>query len=407
MTATPTPPAPAPTSPAGTPKRLGSGELRAMVAKILADNAGTGLTPRTIAHTLNRSSGAVGNACKALADRGEAEVASRFPLAYRATATTASAAAPTITPAPPRTPRPKTPKPTTSAPTAARATTPAPSGAGGSAAGAGVVTGPVKRPNGMDYHPRLLSGIPDVTALRRLRDAGVAALLYGPPGTGKTSVVEAAFPDCITVQGDGDTVVADFVGDYTKTPDGEFVFVHGPLVRAMRDGVPLFVDDATLIPPTVLAVVYPAMDGRRQIVIKANGGEVVDAAPGFYVVAGHNPGVHGAVLTDALSSRFSVQVRVSSDYDLADQLGVDRKAVRVARNLATRQERGEVGWAPQLRELLAFKKIASVLGTDAAAGNLVGIAPEEDRAIVAAVVRDAFGRTVAPLALGARITPKP
>jgi hypothetical protein len=31
--------------------------------------------------------------------------------------------------------------------------------------------------------------------------------------------------------------------------------------------------------------------GRRQIIIKANGGYVVDAAPGFYVVAGHNPGV--------------------------------------------------------------------------------------------------------------------
>ncbi|MGW4115265.1 AAA family ATPase [Actinosynnema sp. NPDC004786] len=269
------------------------------------------------------------------------------------------------------------------------------------------MTGSVMRPNGMEYHPRLVAGtsLPDVTALRRLRDAGVAALLYGPPGTGKTSVVEAAFPDCVTVQGDGDTVVADLVGDYTKTPDGEFVFVHGPLVRAMRDGVPLFVDDATLIPPTVLAVVYPAMDGRRQIVIKANGGEVVQAAPGFYVVAGHNPGVHGAVLSDALASRFSVQVVVSSDYDLADQLGVDGKAVRVARNLATRQAKGEVGWAPQLRELLAFKKITAVLGSDAAAANLVGIAPEEDRDTVAAVVRDVFGRPVAPLALGARVTP--
>ncbi|GAB3445403.1 hypothetical protein GCM10027436_34790 [Actinophytocola sediminis] len=323
-------------------------------------------------------------------DRGEAEVAWRTPLAYRATTATASAAAPTITPAPSTT-----------------GTTRRPVRPVRAASSADPVTGPVKRPNGMDYHPRLLSGMPDVTALRRLRDAGVAALLYGPPGTGKTSVVEAAFPDCLTVQGDGDTVVADFVGDYTKTPDGEFVFVHGPLVRAMRGGVPLFIDDATLIPPTVLAVVYPAMDGRRQIVVKANGGEVVNAAPGFYVVAGHNPGVHGAVLTDALSSRFSVHVQVSSDYDLADQLGVDMKAVRVARNLATRQEKGEVGWAPQLRELLAFKKIAAVLGTDAAAGNLVGIAPEEDRATVAAVVRDAFGRTVVPLALGARITTTP
>jgi nitric oxide reductase NorQ protein len=34
--------------------------------------------------------------------------------------------------------------------------------------------------------------------------------------------------------------------------------------------------------------------------------------PGFYVVAGHNPGVHGAVLTDALSSRFAEQIHVST-----------------------------------------------------------------------------------------------
>ncbi|RSM32839.1 AAA family ATPase, partial [Amycolatopsis balhimycina DSM 5908] len=265
------------------------------------------------------------------------------------------------------------------------------------------LTGPVTRPNGQLYHPRKLSGLPDVTALRKLRDAGVAALMYGPPGTGKTSVVEAAFGDLVTVQGDGDTTVADIVGEYTQTPDGKFVFVHGPLVRAMREGRTLFIDDATLIPPTVLAVVYPAMDGRRQIMIKANGGEVIDAAPGFYVVAGHNPGVHGAVLSDALASRFSVQIQVSTDYDLATQLKIDTRAVSVARNLSTRQTNGEVRWAPQLRELLAFQKIADVLGSDAAAGNLIGTAPEEDRDIVATAVKAAFGKTVAPLALGARI----
>ena len=50
--------------------------------------------------------------------------------------------------------------------------------------------------------------MPDVEALRRLRAAGMPALLYGPPGTGKTSLIEAAFPDLITVAGDGDTQVS-------------------------------------------------------------------------------------------------------------------------------------------------------------------------------------------------------
>ncbi|MEV6602764.1 AAA family ATPase [Kutzneria sp. NPDC051319] len=381
------------TAPAG--GRLPNGELRRQVAEVLANRAGTELTPRDISAALaGRSSGAIGNALKALTGGGYAEQTSTTPVRYRSTPTTADAAAAPVA-VPSGTPRRRTPRPTpptaTTAPTPPASPTVAP------------VTGPVTRPNGQLYHPRTLSGVPDVTALHKLRDAGVAALMYGPPGTGKTSVIEAAFGDLITIQGDGDTTVADIVGEYTQTPDGKFVFVHGPLVRAMREGRTLFIDDATLIPPSVLAVVYPAMDGRRQIMIKANGGETVDAAPGFYVVAGHNPGVHGAVLSDALASRFSVQIQVSTDYDLATQLKIDKRAVAVARNLATRQAHGEIRWAPQLRELLAFQKIADVLGVDAAAGNLIGTAPEEDRDIVATAVRAAFGKTVAPLALGARI----
>ncbi|PPK63373.1 AAA family ATPase [Actinokineospora auranticolor] len=373
---TPTPPMPAGVTAAA---RLRNGQLRAMVAKVLADASGAPMTPRAIAAQLGgRSSGAVGNALHTLADQGHATITGTAPVTYQATTTTAGVAAAAIVPAPPVTPRPR--------PNA----TPAP------------VTGPITRPNGAAYHPRTLSGMPDVTALRRLRDAGVPALMYGPPGTGKTSVIEASFPDLETVPGDGDTVVADFVGDYTKTDDGRYVFVYGPLIRAMRAGSVLFIDDATIIPPTVLAVVYPAMDGRRQIVIKANGGETVTAAPGFYVVAGHNPGVHGAILSDALASRFSAQIKVSTDYDLAAELKIDSRAVKVARNLSTRQAKGEIGWAPQLRELLAYQKIADALGENAAAGNLIGIAPEEDRDTVATVVRAVFGTAVEPLALGAR-----
>jgi MoxR-like ATPase len=370
--------------------RLRNGQLRAMVATTLAASSSTEMTPGEVARRLDRSAGAVGNALASLAAGGYAERISTKPVRYRETATTGTAAGPVTVPTPSR--RPHKPRPTTAK------TPPAPASSSSTP-----VTGPVARPNGQLYHPRTLSGLPDVTALRKLRDAGVAALMYGPPGTGKTSVVEAAFGDLVTVQGDGDTTVADIVGEYTQTPDGKFVFVHGPLVRAMREGRTLFIDDATLIPPTVLAVVYPAMDGRRQIMIKANGGEVIDAAPGFYVVAGHNPGVHGAVLSDALASRFSVQIQVFTDYDLATQLKIDTRAVSVARNLSTRQANGEVRWAQQLRELLAFQKVADVLGIDAAAGNLIGTAPEEDRDIVATAVRTAFGKSVAPLALGARI----
>ncbi|MEV0359373.1 AAA family ATPase [Nocardia sp. NPDC050697] len=399
MTTTPATVAPA----AG---RLPNGELRRMVAAALAADPGRDMSPREIAKGLDRSSGAVGNALESLTTAGHTDRTSASPRRYRATASTATAAAPaaaTATPAPPA--APAAPAPAKAAKPARRrkkATTPAP--AAPAAPAAPVRTGnTVVRPNGQSYHLRKLAGRADVEVLHTMRTAEVPVLLYGPPGTGKTSLIEAAYGDLLTVQGDGDTTVADLVGEYTQNPDGTFVFVHGPLVRAMREGRVLFIDDATLIPPTVLSVVYPAMDGRREIVIKAHRGEVVKAEPGFFVVAGHNPGVHGAVLSDALASRFAFQVAVGSDFDLATQLGVDSRAVTVARALARQKDKGEVGWAPQLRELLAFAKIAAATDEATALANLVGAAPEEDRDVVAALVKRVCGRSHAPLALGPRL----
>ena len=374
--------APAPAAPKG---RLGNGQLRRQIAGWLAARPGPH-TPGQIAKNLGRSAGAVGNALTTLADRGEAERLAGKPIRYQANAATGAAAAAIA---------PKAPAPPKSAPVPAPkpAAPPTPS----------AVPGPVTRPSGQVYQPRTLADMPDVEALRKLRAAGVPALLYGPPGTGKTSLVEAAFPDLITVAGDGDTTVGDFLGEYTQRPDGTYEFIHGPLIRAMLEGRVLFIDDATLISPAVLAVCYPAMDGRREVIVKAHKGETIKAEPGFYVVAGHNPGVHGAILTEALSSRFAVQVQVSTDYDLARSLGIDSRAITAARNLATRQANGEIGWAPQLRELLAFAKITTILGLDAALANLAGVAPAEDRDVVAATLARTFGKTVTPLALGRQV----
>jgi nitric oxide reductase NorQ protein len=378
------------TAPRTTPTgRLGNGELRRQVAAYLDENPGPH-TPGTIAKALERSAGAVGNALKTLADRGEAELESGKPARYQATpATTAAAGGMSTAPAPKPAAPPK-PAPAAPAAPAAPGAAPAPSG--------------VTRPNGAIYRPRALADMPDVDALRKLRAAGIPALLYGPPGTGKTSLVEAAFGDeVITVAGDGDTTTGDLVGDYTQRDDGGYEFVYGPLITAMTKGKVLFIDDATLISPAVLAVTYPAMDGRGEVKVKAHKGETITAAPGFYVIGGHNPHVHGAVLTEALASRFTVQVKVGTDYDLARALKIDPRAISAAQDLAKRQAGGEIGWSPQLRELIGYDRTAAALGENAAAANLAGVAPEEDQDVVAAALRKAFGRPVTPLALGRQI----
>ncbi|MET8981678.1 AAA family ATPase [Streptomyces sp. NPDC004539] len=378
--------------PPTTPLRTKGGELRAKVARLLADRPTDTLTIGDMARQLGHSHGAVRNAAHTLAIRGEADQLGTGQPQFRANAQTAAAARAAVI-SPPGTHSPRA-QAATARTTAPATPTPTPK-----------QTGPIRRAGGQLYHPRELADLPDVEALNRLRDADVPVLLYGPPGTGKTSLVEAAFPDLLTVAGDGDTTVGDLIGDYTLDDSGGYVWQDGPLVTAMTEGRALLIDDATLISPKVLAALYPAMDGRRQIQVKAHKGETVKAEPGFYPVAGHNPGVHGAVLTEALASRFSAQIQVGTDYDLATALKIDARVVRVARNLAAQVELGELGWAPQLRELLSYQKIEAVLGTKAALANLVGIAPPEDRDTVADAVSKIVGiKDTKPLTLGRQLS---
>lgn len=263
-----------------------------------------------------------------------------------------------------------------------------------------VDTDTVPRPNGELYRVRQIGAHHDVAAMRTFREKGLPPLLTGPPGTGKTALVEASYGELLTVQGTGDTDVSDFEGGWVPQPGGGYRWADGPLVRAMEAGLPLLVDEAALVDPKVMAVVYSAMDGRARMTVSTNPdrAEVV-AAPGFFVVATTNPDAPGARMGEALLSRFLVQFQVMTDYALANRMGVEMKVCTAARNLQTKVASGDCGWAPQMRELLAYRDVVKVLGRPFALANLVACAPATDRQQVAEVLAKATGESVRELVL--------
>lgn len=255
-----------------------------------------------------------------------------------------------------------------------------------------------KRPNGDDYFTRMWGEHHDVEVVKKARDKSQYILLYGAPGCGKTALVEAAFgEDLHTVLGTGDTEVADLIGGYTQTPSGGFVWEDGPLLKAAEAGQPLLIDEVGLIDPKVLSVAYGLMDGRREYTVTSNPERgTVKAKDGFYVIAATNPNAPGVRLSEALLSRFTMHVEMTTDWALAKKLGAPAAIVTAAQNLSKKQKEGEVSWAPQMRELLAFRDLSSDYGTKFAIANLLAAAPEMDRPVVADVFSRVFGEDCRP-----------
>jgi nitric oxide reductase NorQ protein len=253
------------------------------------------------------------------------------------------------------------------------------------------------RPNGDLYYSRSWGEHMDVAVLRKAREIGQFVLLYGAPGCGKTALVEAAFgEDLHTVLGSGDTEVADLVGSYVDTGSG-FRWEDGPLLKAAMEGKPLLIDEVGLIDPKVMSIVYGLMDGRREYNVTANPERgVVKAQDGFYVLGATNPNAPGVRLSEALLSRFTIQVEMTTDWTLAKKLGVPAMIATAAQNLARKVETGESTWAPQMRELLAFRDLEKSFGTRFAVENMMASAPEMDRPLVSEVLQRVLGEAVLP-----------
>jgi midasin (ATPase involved in ribosome maturation) len=268
---------------------------------------------------------------------------------------------------------------------------------------------PLIRPNGERYLPRELGGHHDVAVLRRLRGAGLYALLAGEPGTGKTALAEAAFPELVAVPCHGDMTVAHLLGTHLPTPNGGWRWADGPLVQAMRAGLPLYLDEVNAMPGDVSTVLHSVMDGRAMVRIDDRPDEPqVTAAPGFYVLGSYNPGSFGGRrLSDALASRFAVQIVVSSDYEAARSLGVPAELVTLAENLAVKsaseRDAGGAGvWTPQMRELLFAKQLVDAgFDLDFAAAAILAQCPwSEDVEVVRIVGEHVLGVPLGDLQLG-------
>lgn len=209
--------------------------------------------------------------------------------------------------------------------------------------------------------------------IEKALEADLFVLIIGPKGTGKTTLVRE-FAKRKSVNLDSinfslRTRESHLVG--TKTlENGTVGFIEGLLVKSMKEGNMLYLDEINAAEADVLLRLDEALDDRRQIVLKESTGETIQAKKGWFVIATINPLSHVGTkeLPPQLLSRFPVRIRL--EYPPEDiELDIIKRhssgshdnelqqGIKLANTLRQAAAVEELYYSPSLRETIAYAKL--------------------------------------------------
>jgi nitric oxide reductase NorQ protein len=214
-----------------------------------------------------------------------------------------------------------------------------------------------------------------IEILEKAHKTSLFVLIIGPKGTGKTTLVRKfAFKmkkDLDSVNFSLRTRESHLVGSRTLDK-GEISFVEGVLVKSMRSGTILYLDELNAAEADVLLRLDEALDDRRQLVLKEAEGQTIKATDDWFVIATINPLSHVGTkeLPPQLLSRFPVRMRLEYppeevELDIVrrhvtiDESNVKdvKHAIQLAKNLREAAAVEELYYSPSLRETIAFAKM--------------------------------------------------
>ncbi|MDU1997526.1 MAG: MoxR family ATPase [Staphylococcus epidermidis] len=223
-------------------------------------------------------------------------------------------------------------------------------------------------------------------------------LLKGPTGSGKTKLAETLshvmnLPmhqvNC-SVDLDTESLLGFKTIQTNEEGHQEIVFIDGPVIKAMKEGHILYIDEINMAKPETLPILNGVLDYRRQLTNPYTG-EVIKAAPGFNVIAAINEGYVGTLpMNEALKNRFIV---IEIDYIDGDILKTVIKEqsklqdeqliqdiVKFNEDLRTMTKQGQISEeAASIRALIDLSDLATVMPIERAVQRTIIDKLEDER----------------------------
>ena len=204
-------------------------------------------------------------------------------------------------------------------------------------------------------------------------EKGLFVIIIGPKGTGKTTLVrEYAIRKSKNLQSINfslRTRESHLVGTKSLT-DGNIGFDEGILVKSMKEGSILYLDEINAAEADVLLRLDEALDDRRQLILKESGGEIIKAKDSWFVVSTINPLTHVGTkeLPPQILSRFPVRVRLDYPPEDIEYQIIKRhvknpneaevlQGIKLANVLRQASAVEELYYSPSIRETIAFAKL--------------------------------------------------